>query len=149
MIKMDNKDYWTCTWHETLLNVICHSGWEGGLGENEYICTYGWVLCCSSETVTTLLISYVCVRVLVAQLCLTLCNTMDCSPPGSSVHEILQARMECHSLFHRIFLTQGLNLGRLHCRQILYCLSCQGNPLISSTLIQDKCLKFEKKGIAL
>ena len=28
-----------------------------------------------------------------AQSCLTLCNTMDCSPPGSSVHEILQARI--------------------------------------------------------
>ena len=27
------------------------------------------------------------------QLCLTLCNPMDCSPPGSSVHGILQARM--------------------------------------------------------
>ena len=25
------------------------------------------------------------------QLCLTLCNPTDCSPPGSSVHEILQA----------------------------------------------------------
>ena len=29
----------------------------------------------------------------VAQLCLTLCNPMDCSPPGSSVHGILQARI--------------------------------------------------------
>ena len=28
-----------------------------------------------------------------AQLCQTLCNTMDCSLPGSSVHEILQARI--------------------------------------------------------
>ena len=28
-----------------------------------------------------------------AQLCPTLCNPMDCSPPGSSVHEILQARV--------------------------------------------------------
>ena len=27
------------------------------------------------------------------QSCLTLCNPMDCSPPGSSVHGILQARM--------------------------------------------------------
>ena len=27
-----------------------------------------------------------------------------------------------------IFLTQGLNLGLLHCRQILYCLSHQGSP---------------------
>ena len=31
-----------------------------------------------------------------AQLCLTFCNSMDYSPPGSSVHEILQARiLEC------------------------------------------------------
>ena len=29
----------------------------------------------------------------VAQLCLTLCNPMDCSPPGSSVYGILQARI--------------------------------------------------------
>ena len=29
---------------------------------------------------------------LVAQSCLTLCNPMDCSPPGSSVHGILQAK---------------------------------------------------------
>ena len=32
-------------------------------------------------------------RVLGAQLCPTLCNTMDCSPPGSSVHWIFQARI--------------------------------------------------------
>ena len=29
----------------------------------------------------------------VAQSCLTLCNPMDCSLPGSSVHGILQARL--------------------------------------------------------
>ena len=32
-------------------------------------------------------------QVLVAQLCQTLCNTMDCSLPGYSVHGILQARV--------------------------------------------------------
>ena len=32
-------------------------------------------------------------RVLVAQLCLTLCDPMDCSPPGSSVRGVLQARV--------------------------------------------------------
>ena len=31
--------------------------------------------------------------VLVAQSCLTLCDPMDCSPPGSSVHGILQTRI--------------------------------------------------------
>ena len=30
---------------------------------------------------------------LVTQLCLTLCDPMDCSLPGSSVHGILQARI--------------------------------------------------------
>ena len=32
-------------------------------------------------------------KVLVAQLCPTLCNPMDCSAPGFSVHGILQARI--------------------------------------------------------
>ena len=38
----------------------------------------------------------VCVRVCVlvdTQSCLTLCDPMDCSPPGSSVHGIPQARI--------------------------------------------------------
>ena len=34
-----------------------------------------------------------CKSVLVAQLYLTLCDPMDCSPPGSSVYEILQAKI--------------------------------------------------------
>ena len=33
-----------------------------------------------------------------------------------------------HSLFQGIFLNQGSNPGLLHCRQILYHLSHQGNP---------------------
>ena len=33
------------------------------------------------------------VKVLVAQSCPTLCDPLDCSPPGSSVHGILQARI--------------------------------------------------------
>ena len=34
-----------------------------------------------------------CVCVLVTHSCPTLCNPMGCSPPGSSVHGILQVRM--------------------------------------------------------
>ena len=55
--------------------------------------------------------------------CPTLCDPMDCSPPGSSVHGIFQARIlgvGCHSLLQGIFLTQGSNQGLLHCRRILY-----------------------------
>ena len=36
--------------------------------------------------------------------------------------------MGCHSLLQGIFPTQGLNQGLLHCRQVLYHLSHQGNP---------------------
>ena len=35
----------------------------------------------------------VCVCVLVAQSCPTLCDPMDCSPSSSSVHGVLQARI--------------------------------------------------------
>ena len=38
-------------------------------------------------------LTLVCVCVLDAQLCLTLCDPVDCSLPGSSVHGILQARI--------------------------------------------------------
>ena len=64
-------------------------------------------------------------------LCPTLCNPMDCGPPGSSVHGILQVRILkwCHALLQGIFPTQGSNPGLLHCRQILYHLTHQGSLL--------------------
>ena len=34
-----------------------------------------------------------CLHAKLLQLCLTLCSPMDCSPPGSSVHVLLQARI--------------------------------------------------------
>ena len=39
--------------------------------------------------------------------------------------------VDCHSLLQGIFLTQGLNLGLLHCRQIPYLLSHQENESCS------------------
>ena len=56
--------------------------------------------------------------------------SMDCGPPGSSIHGILQARIlewVAISFSRGIFPTQGLTPGLLHCRQILYHLSCQGS----------------------
>ena len=66
------------------------------------------------------------VVVLVTQSCPSLCNPTDCSPPGSSVHGILQARILERVAIpfpQRIFPTQGSNLGLLQSRQILYPLS--------------------------
>ena len=46
--------------------------------------------------------------------CPTLGDPTDCSPPGSSVHGISQARiLGCHDLLQGIFLTQRLNLHLL------------------------------------
>ena len=54
---------------------------------------------------------------------------MDCTPPGSSVHEILPARIlewVAIPFLQGIFQTQGLNPGFPHCGQILYHLTHQG-----------------------
>ena len=64
-----------------------------------------------------------CVCAKLLQLYSTLCHPMDCSPPGSSVHGILQARIlewVAISFYRGSSLTQGSNPGFPHCRQILY-----------------------------
>ena len=58
----------------------------------------------------------------VAQSCPTLCDPMDCSLPGSSLHGILQARVlewDVIFLLQVIFPTQGSNPGIPHSRQML------------------------------
>ena len=79
----------------------------------------------------------VCVRVSVwahAQLCQTLCDPMDCGPPGSSVHGILQARI---LEWVAISSSRGSSRPRfqtcISCissigRQVLYQLSRYGSP---------------------
>ena len=69
------------------------------------------------------------VKVLITQSCLTLCDPVDSSLQGSSIHGILQAEntgVDCHSILQGIFPTQGLNPGVLPCRQNLYHLRHQG-----------------------
>ena len=64
---------------------------------------------------------------------LILCDSMHCSPPGSSVHGDSPGKntgVGCHALLQGIFPSQGSNPGLLHCRQILYHLSHQGSPRI-------------------
>ena len=130
---------------------------------------------------------------LVTQSCPTLCNPMDCTPPGSSVHGDSPGKMMENtpfsiveslamesvampfsrgsfqlrspalqvdylssespgkpkntgmgslSLLQGILLTQELNQGLLHCRQILYQLSYEGSPSCSTVhlILADECL---------
>ena len=88
----------------------------------------------------------VCVRVCVltlAQSCLTLCNPIDCSPPGCTVHGILQAGLlEWAAVSSSgIFPTQGSNpcvLCLLICWQIPYPLTHPGSPQININYANQK-----------
>ena len=102
-----------------------------------------------------------CVHAKLLQSCLTLCNPMDCSLPGSSVHGILQARiLEWVAMASSRGSSQPSNLflldllhwqvgslplvppgkpqpGLLHCRQILHWMSHQRRQLMIS--VQFSC----------
>ena len=76
------------------------------------------------------LLQYMCVHVHV-QLHPTLCDPMDCSSPGSSVHGLFKAKntgVGCHFLFQRIFQTQGLNLQILLWQADSFPLHLLGSP---------------------
>ena len=71
----------------------------------------------------------------VAQSCLTLCDPMDYSLPGSSVHRDSPGKktgVDCHALLQGIFPTRGLSPGFSHCRQILYYLNHPGSLFSNS-----------------
>ena len=90
--------------------------------------------------------------VLSSQSCLTLCNPMDCSPLGSSVHGDSpgkNTRIGCHALLQGIFPTQRSNPGLPHCWQILYSLSHQGSLLtniqLTKVLTHTICISHTHK----
>ena len=63
-----------------------------------------------------------CCAVLVPRSCPTLWDPMDCSPPGSSVHEDSLGKgtgVGYYALLKGIFPIQGSNPDLPHCRQIL------------------------------
>ena len=83
---------------------------------------------------------YACLRAKLLQLCLPLFDPVDCSPPGSSVHGILLARMGSHPIAPRRDLPDpGIKptsaVPALQADSLL--LSHQGSPLsgISSSNI--------------
>ena len=75
---------------------------------------------------------------LVAQSCLTLCDPMDWSPPGSSVHGDSPDKNTGAGCRFRL---QVQFLGLLHCRQILYQLSYEGSMQYECVMLN--CIVFE------
>ena len=98
-------------------------------------------------------VSSLCMR---AQSCLTLCDSVDGSPPGSSVNQILQAKIPewvAMPFFRGSFPTQGWNPCLLHGRHI-YHLSHHGSPdkgkdiiwlRMRAIVMGSKVQEFEKK----
>ena len=67
-----------------------HCVLHNNLGICSHLPVFACVCCHKPRTVWEVC---VCVCVLVAQLCLTVCDPMDCSLPGFSVHGVLQTRI--------------------------------------------------------
>ena len=88
------------------------------------------------------------VVVLAAQSCPALCDAMDCiacRAPLSMEFSMQNTGVGSHFVLQGIFTSQGLNLGLLICRQILYHLSHQGNPMqgcvvLCCVLVAQSCL---------
>ena len=110
-----------------LISLISHIGNPKGWICGSMIIIHKWILqgCWIQDQLKSIVFLHVCVCVcvcvcvLVAQPCPPLCETMDCSLPGSSVHGILQARIlewVAIPFSRRIFPNQGSNLDLPHCR---------------------------------
>ena len=85
-----SKDLLYSTWHSAQCYV---AAWMGGEFGGEWIPVYVW-LSPFAVHVKPSQHCFVTMYVLVAQSYPTLCNPMDCSLPGSSVHGILQAKIQ-------------------------------------------------------
>ena len=112
-------DLWFLCLFETqlvYLEVLDSQTAEASLKNFEYNLVNMW-----NECNSTIVWTFFAVLCLVTQSCPTLCNSMDCSPPGSSVHGDSPGKnteIGYHALLQEIFPTQGSNPGFPHCRWI-------------------------------
>ena len=91
VLKITNKDLLYSTWNSDQYYM---AAWMRGVwGRKDTCICMAEPLHCSPETITMLFVSWQRFHVLVTQSFLTLYDPMDCSPPDSSVHRILQVRI--------------------------------------------------------
>ena len=106
-------------WHHWLDGHKFEQTPEAGDGQGSLACYSPWGCSIGHDWATELNWASLDISQYSTQLCLTLCNPMDCSPPGSSVHEISQE--EYWVVFH--FLLQGILLTqewKLHLLRLLH-----------------------------
>ena len=71
----------------------------------------------------------------VARLYLTLCDPMDCSPPGSSIHEILQARIP-----EWVAISSSRGSSWPSDWTWVYCVFCTGRWILCCCTVAQSCL---------
>ena len=110
---------------------------------------FSWFLCpfdVHHQCVCVCVCVCVC-EVKVDQLCPTLCDPMDSSVHGNSPDK--DTGVGCHALLQRIFPTQQLISGLLHCRWILYLPSHQGSPCVWKRENKQKRVGESEKAVTL
>ena len=90
-----------------------------------YMYTYGWVPSLFTWNCQNI-VNWLCAESL--QSCMTLCNPMDCSPLGSSVHGILQART-----LQLVAISSSTGSSQPRDRTQVSYVSCFGRQVIFST----------------
>ena len=99
-------------------------------------------------------LSTVCAMCVLSQSCPAFCDPMDCSPPSSSVHGILQARiLEWVVMLSFRGSSRLGDQARVFCLRIgrrgLYCPGPPGKPFIYSILFSEASLfQFRFSGFA-
>ena len=106
--------------HSVWINNMTHNKWihfcillNSNYMSNLFFYTWKWKQKKWNWKVYTFFLT-ISLKCLVAHSCRTLCNPMDCSQPGSSVHGDSPGKntgVGCHAFFQGIFPTQRSNLG--------------------------------------
>ena len=99
-----------------------------------------------AEVVQSCLILTPLMCVLAALSCLILCDPLDCSPPGSSIHGILQARvLECIAFFFSRGSSWPRNqtslswiYSRIKIRSLIVIFECHSQWLVLNLIIQKQ-----------
>ena len=87
-------------------------------------------------------LSKMCMRAKSLQSCPTPCDPMDCSPPGSSVHGILQARiLQC------VAMPSFRGSSQSRDRTYVSCVSCAGRQTLYHRVIAKSCPTLRPHGL--
>jgi len=129
IFKMDNQQGHIVQ-HIKLCSMLCGNLGRRGFWGRMDACIYMvGSLCCTFETITTLLTSYAMLWAKSLQAWLTLCDPMVYSPPGSTVHGILQAR-----ILEWVAVLSSRGSSRPRDRNHVSCVSCFAGGFFTAEL---------------